>query len=202
MYIRLTAQSDVKPQHYARAVIARGRSLNNTAIVVLGMVAAGRRNGYEIARSIERSTQFFWPASAGGIYPELKRLRAVGLLRRSSDPRGDAARHSYELTDDGRAALSAWLVDETPGRLDMRHEDLLRLFLAADLPLEEQARLLERVADGHERRARLLRESRPQAEEEGVSSRLLVLEYGIALNEASAKWCRDAVAATRDRGQL
>lgn len=79
------------------AIVAAQR-LNNIAIVVLGVIAAGRRNGYEIAQSVERSTRHFWPANSGGSYPELRRLQDAGLLEARDDPQGDRARHSYELT--------------------------------------------------------------------------------------------------------
>lgn len=176
------------------------RRLNNTGLVVLGMIAAGRRNGYEIARSIDQSTSFFWPASAGGIYPELRRLHEAGLLGRREDPRGDAARQNYELSPQGRAALQDWLLDETPGRMDMRHEDLLRLFLTDDVSPDKLADLLDRIAAGHEERIRALEtDATPTADADRALNRTLALDFGIELNRASAAWCRDT--ATRLRTQ-
>lgn len=174
------------------------RRLNNTAIVVLGMVGAGRRNGYEIGRSVDRSTRFFWPASVGGIYPELRRLEEAGLLVGRDDPRGEGARRDYELTDTGREALQEWLLDEREGRMDFRHEDLLRLFLASDLDAGAQADLLDRIADGHQARLDLLEsESRPQADGDGARNRALVLEYGIELSRAGVAWSRAAAERIR-----
>lgn len=177
------------------------RLLNNTAVVVLGMVGADRRNGYEIGRSVERSTRHFWPASVGGIYPELRRLEDAGLLEGRDDPTGDRARRNYDLTALGRAALQDWLLDETVGRVDFRHEDLLRLFLATDLEAEALASLLDRIADGHDvRRRELETSSRPAADAAGALNRMLVLDYGIALNQSAATWCRDAATQLRDEG--
>lgn len=174
------------------------RPLNNTAIVVLGMIGTGRHNGYEIGRSVERSTRYFWPASVGGIYPELRRLEDAGLLRSRDDPTGDRARRAYELTAAGRAALQDWLLDETVGRVDFRHEDLLRLFLATDLEDEAIAGLLDRIADGHDQRRRQLEtSSRPPADVGSAVNRTLVLDYGIALNQSAATWCRDAASRLR-----
>ncbi len=177
------------------------RPLNNTAIVVLGMVGADRRNGYEIGRSVERSTRYFWPASVGGIYPELRRLEDAGLIEGRDDPTGDRARRNYELTTLGRAALQDWLLDETVGRVDFRHEDLLRLFLATDLEAEALAELLDRIADGHDMRRRDLEASaRPDAD--AAVNRALVLDYGVALNQAAATWCRGAAAHLRTRAPV
>ena len=44
------------------------------------MLRLGSRTGYDIKQKIEISTRFFWGASYGQIYPELKRLAAVGLV--------------------------------------------------------------------------------------------------------------------------
>jgi len=172
------------------------RTLNNTAILVLGMVAAGQRNGYEIQHTVERSTRYFWTASPGGIYPELKRLERAGLLRSADDPRGAARRLSYELTDDGAAALREWLADEEEAIFDMRHEDLLRLFFASELPAEEQVRILERIALAHERRAHDLESvTAPWMPDDAPEGKRLVLDYGVALHRGAAAWCREA--ATR-----
>lgn len=170
---------------------------NNTAIVVLGMIAAGRRNGYEITQSVDRSTSFFWPASSGGIYSELQRLHSSGLLEQHEDPRGDAKRHTYELTPQGRDALQTWLLDQSPGRMELRHEDLLRLFLAEGSSSGELADLLDRIAEGHEARNRSLETNPRPSADDGPTSRTLALDFGIALNSAAAQWCRDTARTMR-----
>jgi DNA-binding PadR family transcriptional regulator len=169
------------------------RPLNNTGILVLGMVAAGRRNGYEIQHTVERSTRHFWTASPGGIYPELRRLEQAGLLRSTDDPRGAARRLSYELTADGAAALREWLADEHDALFEMRHEDLLRLFFASELPTRDQLKILERIALAHERKAHDLESiTAPWIPDDAPESKRLVLDYGIALHRGAAAWCRQA----------
>lgn len=163
--------------------------LNHTAVVVLGLIAAGDRNGWEITQTVNKSTRYFWAASRGGIYPELKKLEAAGLLLSASDPRGDVARHSYTITQAGEQALASWLSSDQPGRFEMRHEDLLRLFFAEDLEPERQVALLRRIRAVHERQIDDLEQiGRPAG---GVPSRLLTLEYGLALHRAAAQWCLD-----------
>src|ERR1700743_1284036 len=85
--------------------------LNNTARVLLGMIAEGHSTGYAIKAESERSTRLYWGGSVGGIYPELPRLNQAGLVSVSDDPRGAARRHSYVLTEAGRDALTGWLTD-------------------------------------------------------------------------------------------
>jgi PadR family transcriptional regulator AphA len=171
------------------------RPLNNTGVVVLGLVAGGSRNGYEIARAIERSTRYFWGASPGGIYPELRRLEQDGYLRSEPDPRGGAARHSLTITPAGRAELRAWLESDEPGVLETRNEDLLRLFLTADLDTEAQRKILRRIGAAHEERVRMLETvTRPAMGPDPAPCRALVLEYGLALHRAAAEWCAEAEA--------
>src|ERR1700754_2500461 len=79
--------------------------LTATGRVILGMLASGRRTGYDIKAFVDRTTRYFWAASYGQIYPELKRLEGQGLVRGQSEPSGGRARTAYELTEAGAAAL-------------------------------------------------------------------------------------------------
>ena len=57
------------------------------------------------------STRFFWGASYGQIYPELRRLEAAGLVRAKEEPRGGVRRRVYSLTPKGERAVRAWLLE-------------------------------------------------------------------------------------------
>ena len=56
--------------------------MKTTAVtpVVLGLLSHGPRSGYDIKTVVDRSTRFFWAASYGQIYPELRRLEEEGLI--------------------------------------------------------------------------------------------------------------------------
>src|SRR5437016_7256658 len=86
--------------------------LSPTGLVILGMVALGKRTGYDIKQLVDRSVRFFWAASYGQIYPELRRLEEQGLITGHAEPSGGRARTVYELTDAGRRALEEWLAGE------------------------------------------------------------------------------------------
>jgi len=85
--------------------------LSPTARVILGMLRLGAETGYEIKRAIDLSTRFFWSASFGQIYPELRRLEERGLVKARPDPRGGLKRTSYQLTKTGESTLHDWLTD-------------------------------------------------------------------------------------------
>src|SRR5438874_13781615 len=79
--------------------------LSPTARVILGMIRMGKRTGYEIKQLVDVSTRFFWAASYGQIYPELRRLEEAGLIEGEDDPTGGRQRRAYTLTPAGDAAL-------------------------------------------------------------------------------------------------
>ena len=77
-------------------------SLSATAYVILGMIREEPRSGYEIKALVDNSTRFFWAASYGQIYPELKRLSEAGLVVGIDSPTGGRRRTVYEITADGK----------------------------------------------------------------------------------------------------
>jgi len=112
-------------------------SLTPTARVILGMLKLGVGTGYDIKKVIDFSTRFFWTASYGQIYPELKRLRKAGLVRAEEDPRGKVKRTVYSLTPKGEQALHDWLTDSQDVLFEIRDESLLRLFFGDLLSPDE-----------------------------------------------------------------
>src|SRR6478735_7930022 len=110
--------------------------LTPTAYVILGMVSREARSGYEIKAAVDDSTRFFWAASYGQIYPELKRLSESGLVEGVDASRGERKRTVYAITDAGMAALTDWL-RQPPETSEMREEGLLKLFFSGVLPPED-----------------------------------------------------------------
>src|SRR5213595_3976112 len=154
--------------------------MRQTAVtpVVLGLLAMRPRSGYDIKTVVDRSTRFFWAASYGQIYPELRRLEQDGLIEGESVPNGARDRRVYKITAGGRKALEDWLLGDTV-TIELRDESLLRLFFADALPHDEALGLLEHRRRGHEQYLNVLREidARPGTDAPFVD---LVLRWGIA----------------------
>jgi PadR family transcriptional regulator AphA len=165
---------------------------NAVTPVILGLLSNRPRSGYEIKAVVDRSTRFFWAASYGQIYPELRRLEREGLIEGEDAPNGRRARRVYSLTRAGRDELEAWLLGRDV-TIELRDESLLRLFLADALPREQALLLLEGRKRGHEHFLEVLREidARPGEDPPFVD---LVLRWGIAFNEWGAKWCEEQLA--------
>jgi PadR family transcriptional regulator AphA len=161
--------------------------LSSTAYVILGMVSREPRSGYEIKAAVDDSTRFFWAASYGQIYPELKRLSEAGLVEGIDAPRGDRKRTVYAITADGEAELVAWL-RQPPATSEMREEGLLKLFFAGVLPPENAIETLRAMRRQRLDLAARLRGFEPETEKKDPFS-LMVLQGGIEFNEWFADWC-------------
>jgi DNA-binding PadR family transcriptional regulator len=167
-------------------------NLTPTARVILGMLQLGARTGYDIKRYTDVSTRFFWGASYGQIYPELRRLADAGLVKAKAQPRGGIARTEYAVTARGRRALHEWLTERPPHGLlfECRDEALLKLFLGDLLSRDEVAANLRRAREEFEADAARFR--RIQLEDPGHRYPGLALEYGIGLMDWIAEWYRRA----------
>lgn len=127
--------------------------LKPISYMVLGMLRLGAKSGYAIKKAADASTSAFWPTSLAQVYPELARLERHGLVTRHEDPHGARARSAYVLTEEGEAALRAWLRSPVEMPLQVRSEAMLRLFFADALPREDQLALMRRVRE-HSRDAK------------------------------------------------
>lgn len=165
--------------------------LNQTARIVLAMIAEGHTTGYAIRAEIKRSTRLYWGASVGGIYPELRRLTDSGLITARDNPRGEAVRHHYALTGAGREALHRWLTDPGEPTLEVRDEALLQLRFAGVLEPAGQLEIVRRMRALHERRATDL-QALLEADEFDDPFHRMTVEFGVGWNQWTIEWCTAA----------
>lgn len=163
--------------------------LSATAYVILGMVSREPRSGYEIKATVDNTTRFFWAASYGQIYPELKRLSEAGLVEGIDASRGDRKRTVYAITADGEAELKDWL-RKPPEVSEMREEGLLKLFFAGALKPAEAVETLRAMRKKRLELTERLRNMEPdKLEQDGDPFPLIVLRAGIEFNQWFADWC-------------
>jgi DNA-binding PadR family transcriptional regulator len=72
--------------------------------VVLALIAGQPRHGYELIKELEDRTGGAYRPSPGVIYPTLALLEDEGFIRPVT---GEAGRKLFEITDQGREALTA-----------------------------------------------------------------------------------------------
>lgn len=167
---------------------------SNVAHVILGFLAKSEEplSGYDIKQWVDGSVRFFFAASFGQIYPELKKLKAGGLIEGVANDTGGRARTEYTITPAGREVLRGWLL-EPESRLEMRDEGILRIFFSSELTKDE------RIAKLHELRAeRVASLDALRVVEENTRDHIspmpcLVLDYGLGLHQYVIDWCDRAI---------
>jgi PadR family transcriptional regulator, regulatory protein AphA len=176
--------------------------LSATGKVILGMLAARPRSGYEIKQLVDTSARFFWAASYGQIYPELKNLEDAGLITGTDASQGSRQRTVFKLTAKGRGAAKQW-IDGEAGVFELRDEGLLQMFFAGSIEPARTAEIArERAAKAAATAAELRNlqdELDRRHEAAGPEYRpdpgsLAVLRYGIEMNEWAAEWFERAAA--------
>ena len=177
--------------------------LNATARVILGFLGVGPMSGYEIKSLVDNSTRFFWAASYGQIYPELRKLESEGLIEGEAQAHGGRKRVDYSLTAAGREALVAWHRGASEIQ-ETRDETMLKIFFADSVGgTEATIRALEGKRDHHRAIADELRELQVLKEEHGEApeSAMRTLRLGIEWNEWVAEWCERELASVRGAGE-
>jgi PadR family transcriptional regulator AphA len=158
------------------------------ARVILGALSLGPKSGYEIKQLVDKATRFFWAASYGQIYPELRRLRERGLIEGEESANGGRRRVVFSLTPAGRDALRDWLLEPEAG-YELRDEGLLKLFFADALDLAETLALIRSFRAQRQDVLDRLREIERTVDRPHLGSPALVLDYGIGHHEWIVAWC-------------
>ena len=171
--------------------------LSPTARVILGFLAVEPRSGYDIKQHVDQSTRFFWAASYGQIYPELKRLAEQGMVE-ADGPAGERRRTVYRLTPAGTDALAEWI--RAPEQThEMRDEGLLKMFFAGMLEPADAIEVLERKRADHVRKLDQLHAVEEMAKTTERRGPYSVLQYGIEMAEMAIAWCDRVIAEMKEQ---
>jgi DNA-binding PadR family transcriptional regulator len=176
--------------------------LSPTGKVILGMLSSSPRSGYQIKSFVDNSTRFFWAASYGQIYPELRKLAKAGLVEGKPEPRGGRKRTVYRLTAAGREELRRWLAED-PEVLELRDEGLLKLFFSHSAPAGKAVEIIDAKRRLAERKLEQLREIEPRAAAAAEADPFpyLVLRHGIESSEWVIEWCKRARAELTEQNR-
>ncbi|MGH6754778.1 MAG: PadR family transcriptional regulator [Bradyrhizobium sp.] len=174
---------------------------SNVAYVSLGYLATkGSRplSGYDIKQWIDKSVRFFFAASFGQIYPELKKLEAAGLIEGTSNATGGRARTEYTITDAGHAELRRWLM-QSENRIEMRDEAILRIFFSDDLTKQERLTKLHDLRAERLETLETLQAVHTMTRDVITEMPDLVLDYGLGLHQYVIDWCDRAIEVVENQ---
>ncbi len=156
---------------------------------VLALLAQAPAHGYELKRSLDGQFGDVWPPiNVGQIYTTLSRLERDGLVQgRDVSQSGAPNKRDYEVTDEGRALLEAWVHDAsaTPR---LRDEFFLKLAMAKVAGVGDPMDLIERQRRRYLQALRDLENaaSRSDGESDGMAD---LLVEGASLHlQADLKW--------------
>jgi PadR family transcriptional regulator AphA len=160
--------------------------------LLLGLLTAGERTGYELTREFDVRLANVWAASHSQIYPELAKLETAGLIRKTdAGPRGS---QRYAITATGETAVRTWLSETNPVE-NPRTEWMVRVFFLGLLPPERSRVYLEEQQRRHITKLERYREYAQHCsidDEETRWSRI-ALEAGMRHEAAMADWAAWAI---------
>ncbi|MEU6664074.1 PadR family transcriptional regulator [Streptomyces sp. NPDC046821] len=158
--------------------------LTATAWTALGFIALRPRSGYEIKQACAETVDAYWGVSFAQLYPQLKRLNEAGFIT-GEEGGGGRRQVIWHLTERGREALDAWLV-QPPAPPQLRDEALLKLLFVQSLS-PDQARLL---IDAKRREFEAWIDRYEPGDEPD-----LLRSYALTMAQAGLTWC-DAAEKT------
>ena len=171
---------------------------------ILGFVNERPRSGYDLKKAFDSSVAHFWPANQSQIYRTLARLTEADMVEvRVIQQDGKPNRKVYHITEAGLAELRRWLTTPLP-LAAWREAFLIQFYWGDAITLDELVKLLEDRASEHKARVELLLGALRRFEEKppvGVWDKVLqplIVEGGIALEEAWLSWTERALSKVRE----
>ena len=173
---------------------------SNVAYVILGFLTKADHplSGYDIKQWVDTSVRYFFAASFGQIYPELKKLNEAGLIEGESNATGGRARTEYSITEAGRDELRKWLL-QPETRLEMRDEAVLRIFFSGALTKQEKLAKLQQMRADRVNSFEALKAVHSLTQDQISEMPGLVLDYGLGLHEYVIGWCDRAIEAVENQ---
>jgi DNA-binding PadR family transcriptional regulator len=160
----------------------------STAHVLLGLLAAGPRHGYDLKRAHDDHLPRAKPLAYGQVYATLGRLQRDGYVAESGQDReAGPDRTSYELTDEGRSHLDAWLSAVEPPAPYVTSEIFSKVvvaLLAADNDRARDYLVAQRAAHLSRMRELTTAKSAPGA----VIGDVIAADYAVGHLDADLRW--------------
>jgi DNA-binding PadR family transcriptional regulator len=123
----------------------------------------GAMTSYGVRRAFLDSPSSFWSASAGAIYPALKRMEIAGLLISTDASRGRRPAKSLSLSEAGKTSMFEWVTNvstaigpgfdpfrlRAPVWMQLEPEDRRRLKAELEAGVVERIRAIDALDPGH-----------------------------------------------------
>jgi len=171
--------------------------VNKSRYAILGMLSLKDFSGYEIKKTMQASTSFFWRETDSSIYPMLGELEKEELVKGKEDSVGGRKRKRYSITGKGKKAFKEWL--EIPSEpVKPRNELLLKLFFGnhakSEIGLQHVEDYRNQLVElGEVYRGVCADISKEYKNSPNLPYWLITLNYGELHVKASLQWCDDTI---------
>ncbi|MET7960195.1 PadR family transcriptional regulator [Micromonospora zamorensis] len=170
----------------------------STSHVLLGLLAAGSRHGYELKRAHDERLPRARPLAFGQVYATLGRLERDGLVVTAGQDRAAGPdRTAYALTDQGRAALDQWLTTVEPPMpyvASTLFAKVVVALLVADVDRARSYLIAQRAAHT----ARLRELTAVKADPAATLSDVVAADYAITHLDADLRWLHATLGRVAD----
>jgi DNA-binding PadR family transcriptional regulator len=160
----------------------------STPHVLLGLLAAGPRHGYDLKRAHDERLPQARPLAFGQVYATLGRLERDGYVEQSGQDReGGPDRTSYAITDAGRVLLDEWLSAVEPPApyiTSVLFSKVVVSLLAADVERARDYVIAQRAAHTTRMRELTAVKTKPGA----TVGDVVAADYAIAHLDADLRW--------------
>jgi DNA-binding PadR family transcriptional regulator len=160
----------------------------STPYVLLGLLAAGPRHGYDLKRAHDERLPQAKPLAFGQVYATLGRLERDGYVEQSGQDRdGGPDRTSFAITDLGRGHLDAWLAAVEPPAPYVTSTLFSKVMVSLLAAGEQRAHdylIAQRAAHTTRMRELTATKARPDARAGDV----VAADYALAHLDADLRW--------------
>lgn len=168
-------------------------------LLLLALLAARPRHGYELRAAFEELFGGTWPLNPGQVYMTLSKLDDDGLVTSEvveQDLLPD--RRVYSITEDGRTELKIWTSEAADGPIRIRDEMVGKVLTALVAETVDPLDLIWSQRRNHLQAIARLRERKNDPELTDPTR--LVLEGAILRAEADLRWLDLVEERVREKG--
>jgi PadR family transcriptional regulator AphA len=172
---------------------------------LLGFLNYEPMTGYDLKQCLGLSTMFFWQAPQSQIYRTLNELEKDGDIVSHIEAQQDRPdRRVYQITDQGKAAFTAWLAE--PIQEISLHKDLLllKVFFAGSMDRQTLSAQLQFQKQLHVQQGRLYTQDirsfieqmigqHPQLKRDAVAWEA-TLRFGEMYTQMYIQWLEETIA--------
>jgi len=177
---------------------------NTAEYVILGIISAKPRTGYEIRKMVKLGFGDFWDLGYSQIYPTLRRMENSGYVTKKvviNENRPN--RKVYSITEKGIIKLKAWLMKPAKHET-FKAEVLLKVSFGEKVPIEYTIQQVEALKERHliQLKNAVIMETEMKAHlnsSERLFFGLLVLELGKNLHETLIQWADAAIEKLKEK---